>query len=43
MPNKSPVMTPQNRPALASDPDAKTNPFMFRVDMLQNDRVRYAH
>jgi xanthine dehydrogenase YagR molybdenum-binding subunit len=37
------VMTPANRPPLASDPDAKTNPFMFRVDMLQNDRVRYAH
>ena len=23
-------------------PDAKTNPFMFRLDLLQNDRVRYA-
>src|SRR5438309_6626909 len=23
------VMTPANRPALAEDPDAKTNPFMF--------------
>jgi xanthine dehydrogenase YagR molybdenum-binding subunit len=37
------VMTPANRPPLAEDPDAKTNPFMFRMDMLQNDRVRYAH
>jgi xanthine dehydrogenase YagR molybdenum-binding subunit len=35
------VMTPANRPALAEDPDAKTNPFMFRLDLLQNDRVRY--
>src|SRR6516162_8473249 len=37
------VMTPQNRPSLAEDPDAKTNPFMFRLDALQNDRVRYAN
>ena len=37
------VMTPANKPALAQDPDAKTNPFMFRLDLLQNDRVRYAH
>jgi xanthine dehydrogenase YagR molybdenum-binding subunit len=37
------VMTPANRPALADDPDAKTNPFMFRLDLLQNDRVRYAN
>src|SRR5262249_50744154 len=37
------VMTPANRPPLAADPDAKTNPFMFRLDVLQNDRVRYAH
>jgi xanthine dehydrogenase YagR molybdenum-binding subunit len=36
------VMTPANRPALAQDPDEKTNPFMFRLDLLQNDRVRYA-
>ena len=26
------VMTPANRPPLAEDPDAKTNPFMFRLD-----------
>ena len=36
------VMTPANRPALAQDPDEKSNPFMFRLDLLQNDRVRYA-
>src|ERR1700736_5164078 len=36
------VMTPANRPPLAEDPDAKTNPFMFRLDLLQNDAVRYA-
>ena len=36
------VMTPQNRPKLAQDPDAKDHPFMFRLDLLQNDRVRYA-
>ena len=35
-------MTPANRPTLADDPDAKTNPFMFRLELLQNDRVRYA-
>jgi xanthine dehydrogenase YagR molybdenum-binding subunit len=37
------VMTPENRPPLAEDPDAKTNPFMFRMDLLQNDRVRYVN
>ena len=37
------VMTPQNRPSLAEDPDAKTNPFMFRMELLQNDQVRYAN
>ena len=36
-------MTPANRPPLAEDPDAKTNPFMFRLDLLQNDQVRYAN
>ena len=36
------VITPANRPALAHDPDEKSNPFMFRLDLLQNDRVRYA-
>jgi xanthine dehydrogenase YagR molybdenum-binding subunit len=37
------VMTPANKPKLAQDPDAKDHPFMFRLDLLQNDRVRYAH
>jgi xanthine dehydrogenase YagR molybdenum-binding subunit len=37
------VMIPANRPPLAEDPDAKTNPFMFRLDLLQNDRVRYGN
>src|SRR5712664_1440517 len=37
------VITPANKPALAQDPDEKTNPFMFRLDLLQNDRVRYAN
>jgi xanthine dehydrogenase YagR molybdenum-binding subunit len=37
------VMTPANKPKLAQDPDAKTNPFMFRLDLLQSDRVRYAN
>src|ERR1700759_5375717 len=37
------VMTPANRPPLAGDPEAKTDPFMFRLGVLQNDRVRYAH
>jgi xanthine dehydrogenase YagR molybdenum-binding subunit len=37
------VMSPVNRPPLAQDPDEKNNPFMFRLDLLQNDRVRYAN
>jgi xanthine dehydrogenase YagR molybdenum-binding subunit len=37
------VMTPDNKPKLAQDPDEKSNPFMFRLDLLQNDRVRYAN
>src|ERR1700731_4668732 len=37
------VMTTVNRPPLAEDPDAKTNPFMFRMELLQNDSVRYAN
>lgn len=36
------VMTPANRPPLAIDPDERTSPFAFRLDLLQNDRVRYA-
>ena len=37
------VMTPANKPMLKSDPDEKSNPFMFRLDLLQNDQVRYAN
>jgi xanthine dehydrogenase YagR molybdenum-binding subunit len=37
------VMTSANRPPLALDPDAKFHPFMFRLDLLQSDRVRYAN
>src|ERR1700754_5302965 len=37
------VMTPANRPPLAEDPDAQTNPFMFRLDLLQYHRVCYAN
>jgi xanthine dehydrogenase YagR molybdenum-binding subunit len=36
------VITPANRPPLAQDPDDKPNPFTFRLDLLQNDRVRFA-
>lgn len=36
------VMTPDNRPALALHPDDKSVPFSFRMDLLQDDRVRYA-
>ena len=37
------VMMPANVPRLAQDPDLKAHPFMFRLDVLQNDRVRYAN
>ena len=37
------VMTPSHKPPLAQDPDEKSNPFMFRLDLLQSDRVRYAN
>jgi xanthine dehydrogenase YagR molybdenum-binding subunit len=37
------VMTPANRPPLAADPDGKPNPFAFKMEALQNDRVRYAN
>jgi xanthine dehydrogenase YagR molybdenum-binding subunit len=36
------VMTAAHKPPLAEDPDAKTNPFMFRLELLQDDTVRYA-
>ena len=37
------VMTPANAPKLALDQDAKLHPFMFRMELLQNDSVRYAN
>jgi xanthine dehydrogenase YagR molybdenum-binding subunit len=37
------VMTPANKPPLAQDPDAKFHPFMFRMELLQDDRVRYVN
>ncbi|WP_439595398.1 xanthine dehydrogenase family protein molybdopterin-binding subunit [Falsiroseomonas sp.] len=36
------VMLPGNRPALAQHPDDKSAPFSFKMDLLQDDRVRYA-
>jgi len=37
------VMTPANAPKLARHPDDTGKPFMFRLDLLQNDLVRYAN
>jgi xanthine dehydrogenase YagR molybdenum-binding subunit len=37
------VMTPENAPKLAHHPDDKTNPFMFRLDLLQDAQVRYVN
>ncbi|OKO67748.1 xanthine dehydrogenase family protein molybdopterin-binding subunit [Bradyrhizobium sp. NAS96.2] len=37
------VMTPAHKPELAEDPDAKGNPFAFRMELLQSDEVRYAN
>ncbi|WP_131113830.1 xanthine dehydrogenase family protein molybdopterin-binding subunit [Lichenihabitans psoromatis] len=37
------VMTPANAPTLAQDPDLKGTPFTFRMELLQNDQVRYAN
>ena len=37
------VMTPENAPKLARHPDEKTNPFAFRLDVLQDARVRYVN
>ena len=37
------VMTVGNAPKLVQDPDEKVNPFTFRLDLLQTDRVRYAN
>ena len=37
------VMTPANAPKLARHPDQTGEPFTFKLDLLQDDRVRYAH
>jgi xanthine dehydrogenase YagR molybdenum-binding subunit len=37
------VLTPANRPPLSHDPDVKLGPFGFRVEVLQDDTVRYAN
>lgn len=37
------VMTPANRPPLFHDPGEKMPPFGFRVEVLQDDSVRYVH
>jgi xanthine dehydrogenase YagR molybdenum-binding subunit len=37
------VLTPANRPPLAHDPDEKMPPFGFRVEVLQDDTVRYVN
>lgn len=37
------VMTPDHKPPLAIDPDIKTNPFVFRMEVLQSNEVRYAN
>jgi xanthine dehydrogenase YagR molybdenum-binding subunit len=37
------VMTPAHKPRLVKEADVKTNPLMFRFDLLQDDLVRYAN
>ncbi len=37
------VMTTANAPKLARHPDDTGQPFMFKLDLLQDARVRYAH
>lgn len=37
------VMTPDHKPGLAIDPEIKTNPFVFRMEVLQSNEVRYAN
>jgi len=37
------VLTPANRPPLAHDPNEKMPPFGFRVEVLQDDTVRYVN
>ena len=35
------VMTPANAPKLARNPDQKDDPFTFKIELLQDDHVRY--
>lgn len=37
------VMTPANAPKLARHPDQTDEPFVYRLDLLQDDGVRYAN
>ena len=37
------ILTPANRPPLAHNPDVKMPPFGFRVEVLQDDTVRYVN
>ena len=37
------VMTPANAPRLAQHPDEKDGPFTFKIELLQDDHVRYAN
>ncbi len=37
------VMTPANAPKLARHPDETGEPFTYKLDLLQDDRVRYAN
>lgn len=37
------VLTPENRPPLAHDPDVKMERFGFRIEVLQDNSVRYAN
>ena len=37
------VMTTTHKPELAIDPDLKTNPFVFRMEVLQSNEIRYAN
>ncbi|MBE3638401.1 xanthine dehydrogenase family protein molybdopterin-binding subunit [Mangrovicoccus algicola] len=36
------VITPENRPALHKDPDLRAALFDWKLDLLQDDRIRYA-
>lgn len=42
-PNVVEVMTPANAPRLARHPDQADEPFTYKLDLLQDNRVRYAN